>query len=1253
MIKPMLALGGALLISVAGLAGAQSVVRYTENQSGNNLRALGYPVPMPVASLTPVDGFRDYASIDARLRGLEQESDQLQGHDVGSTRAGRTVRAYVVSDPDGVDVEGRAESAFFINAGIHAREWGTPEISTYLIERMLAGAEDQALVRYLLDNSRLVIIPVLNVDGFQQTQRFPDQAIVGADPRVPSDWPRDGRMRRKNMLGVDENLNSLADHLLGVDLNRNHPPFWGTVTNGGQLTSVQDLTYRGASAQSEPETQAVLAAAELGPVSRMRLGIDVHSFSQVFFSSNTSRARLNSIQADLLATLGAHHGQQPTANGQPNGKFYGDVPDPPNRGIGVLAEYFAYTWLVPAWTLEIEPVNSGAEYGGTGVSHSGFVLPNSQVRRVREAWAESHLVAFYVMSGPAHLSRIRVRAASDGALLLERRWQYNPQTQARELLVEQSEPLLAGQEVLLELGFSKPMRQRRGGVVDVFPGVGAVSAHPALSLLGANGERIPVDTQAGFWGGAEQRLRYIDDSFVLPMTLPENVDSLQIEVQVRDMAGRNLDSNAATPVDWVSGAWSSLEDVSGVAGDVGGADRSSLILNISTTVAPVGVTQESSPTIAGEGDAMKLSFARSADSAVGAVLLRAQLDGGEGVNLSWSDGEAGPKSVLVPVADDAEMQGDRDTPFTVVAMVDGQAQPFAAGTVRVLDNERPGKIVMRARSDAFATLAGLVDVDSSSRELVADGGRDYRGPSNPLALCQQFAFEAPLVVYGNRSHWLPGDSACTVSQLSGEGLVELHDVVLDGRRENGDRIPLLLGNDAGLSLNRVILQQAEGYAISTTGALSMTGSALLDSALSAAGRTGSIALIEAAQASIDNSSSLDLGGDGAVLLQDSIFAFSGGQPSTIRSLSTAGELADEFRIRGDTLLSASLHLGEPVPVIGPLPICSGVQSGGFNIARTSHCFQPIESDLVGVAVGDTARIGADAAYKPPLAQAIDFGGECGPVDQRGAPRPQAASPGAEPKCDAGSVELGVNPWRGFWIPERSGHGIDMQTRDNILFLLWYTYNEQGLPTAYQAAAPLTGPSWSGRLKLASRDMQSGQVSLTEVGDIGIDFSSDSAARLSWKFDARSSGGSEDISAFAFAHGEPRIDITGTWFPPTLNGYGASVNRRGEVTAIAIYYYDDSGQQRWALGTSDGRDAGRFEMSSYTGFCPDCSNLTFPVRLEPAGTVDLHMLTPQRLRLDSALTYPGQQGGGWQAEGLDMIPLGDPVDNRDVAATLGN
>ncbi len=88
------------------------------------------------------------------------------------------------------------------NGGIHAREWQSPEVATGIIELLALAEDDHHLISYLRDNANIVVIPVLNVDGFLQTQRFPSRNWMGTDPSDPECSPRDGRMRRKNMLGA-------------------------------------------------------------------------------------------------------------------------------------------------------------------------------------------------------------------------------------------------------------------------------------------------------------------------------------------------------------------------------------------------------------------------------------------------------------------------------------------------------------------------------------------------------------------------------------------------------------------------------------------------------------------------------------------------------------------------------------------------------------------------------------------------------------------------------------------------------------------------------------------------------------------------------------------------------------------------------------------------------------------------------------------------------------------------------------------
>ncbi|GIX35783.1 MAG: hypothetical protein KatS3mg126_1562 [Lysobacteraceae bacterium] len=1224
-----------LVLAWAGASAAQVIHTYTESQTGSQRIPLGYPVPRPVASLTPVDGFRDHASLDARLRLLDADSEDLSGHEVGRTRAGRPVRAYVVSDPDAVDLEGRSEAAFFVNATTHAREWGSPEVATYLVERMVAGAQDRALVRYLLDNTRLVILPVHNVDGFLQTQRYPDRVVIGKDPRVPAQWPRDGRMRRKNMSGVDEQLETFADHLLGVDLNRNHPPFWGTTTQGGTLTNPEELTYRGPAPHSEPENLALVQAAELGPPSRMRLGVDVHSFSRVFFSSNTGRSRLNAIQTRLLSVLSGHHAAVPTASGAPNGVLYRDVPDPPNAGIGVAAEYFAYQWLVPAWTLELEPQESGAEYGGTGASHSGFILPASQVRRVREAWAESFLVAFYFMAGPPWLREVRLRDAGSGALLQRRWWQHDAGSGRRQLRVEDLAPLLAGQPVRAELVFSKPMRYRDpAGQLASLPGLDT-APFPAVRLVAADGTVQALDTQGGTWLGETGFARYRDDTFVFEF-VPERSGRASLEVAMTDMTGLALDADPATPVDWRDGAWSGWEDADGVEGDLGGTDRRTAALDVAAAGDPLALTLERAPSRAGEGDVLRLRLRRDPARAAGTLWIGGALDGGVQVLDAWGEGEPAERDVLLPVPDDVLAEGAREVGWQLE--VAGTGRRLLEGRVEVLDNDRPGQAVYRSRDELAAALAHLAQSPAPARELVLDGGRSYAASAQ--GGCASLVAQAPLRLWGNRASLVAAAPDCLLLEVGGSGTAVLADLVLDGAVEGLPAAPLITSTGVALEVERSVLRHARGHLIRADGPLRLHRVALLDATI-----TAEAAVLAA---------SLDVASSSALAIHSGRAPSDPLQPALLQATAAVSRVLGfsfdgfpSWLLRGPFELGGSVFLSEPAPVSASPRRCDATRSLGHNVFPSAEfsCFDYLDSDL-DLAVGLPARAGPDLGWRPPVTGLLDRGGSCPAVDQRGAPRPQTLAEAATPACDAGAVEAGIHPWRGFWQPQRDGHGIDLQTSGNVLTLLWYTYAEDGQPVAYLAAAPLVGAHWEADLLTTRRDPVDGTIREQLVGRVRLDFQSDTEAVLGWQFEGGPPG-SETVRALDFGGAPPRLEVTGSWYPPAESGHGASIARRGEVTAVALYYYDAGGVLRWALGQGGADDAVHVPLFSYTGFCPDCDALARPVQAQPVGVLDLHFRTPRQLALEADLRYPGPAGGHWQRS-EDCEPLTDPVDNRAAA-----
>ena len=206
------------------------------------------------------------------------------------------------------------------------------------------------------------------------------------------------------------------------------------------------------------------------PVKKLSMYTDMHSFSQVHFWQRSSNARLSNLTRRLLGTFTDHHVQFNA------GKYYWfptGVDAPFNQGIGTTDEYFTNIYQVPSWTLEIEPSGGnhaglpgmGADYGGLGRNvHDGFILPDSEVERVRTELAQTFAVAYYQQSGPPSISAVRYTDTMTGAVVFEAEWDVTSET-TREMYFFQAQPLQLEREYTFWLAYDKPMRWRSEGEV--------------------------------------------------------------------------------------------------------------------------------------------------------------------------------------------------------------------------------------------------------------------------------------------------------------------------------------------------------------------------------------------------------------------------------------------------------------------------------------------------------------------------------------------------------------------------------------------------------------------------------------------------------------------------------------------------------------------------------------------------------------------------------------------------------------------
>lgn len=158
--------------------------------------------------------------------------------------------------------------ALFLLSSIHAREYTPAELSTRFIEDLVLGYGRDPEATWLLDHHEV-------------------HALLQGNP--------DGRKRAETGLSWRKNWNPTycgSGSWPGVDLNRNFPFEWGQ--HGGSSGAPCDQTFRGPTAASEPETQAVVdyvralypdlrgpALDDPAPDDTQGIFIDIHSFSRL------------------------------------------------------------------------------------------------------------------------------------------------------------------------------------------------------------------------------------------------------------------------------------------------------------------------------------------------------------------------------------------------------------------------------------------------------------------------------------------------------------------------------------------------------------------------------------------------------------------------------------------------------------------------------------------------------------------------------------------------------------------------------------------------------------------------------------------------------------------------------------------------------------------------------------------------------------------------------------------------------------
>ncbi|WP_028183643.1 M14 family zinc carboxypeptidase [Salinispora arenicola] len=234
----------------------------------------------------PADSdYHNYAELTAVVNQVVADHPSIaQKISIGTSYEGRDLMAVKISDNVGTDED---EPEILFNSQQHAREHLTVEMAIYLLHLFTDNYGSDSRVTSVVNSRELWIVPTVNPDGSEYD--------------IATGSYRSWRKNRQPNSGSS---------WVGTDLNRNWDYLWGCC--GGSSGSPSSNTYRGPSAFSAPETDAVRDFVDgrvVDGVQQIKANIDFHTYSELvlwpfgYTYSNTAPG-MTADQYNTFATIG-------------------------------------------------------------------------------------------------------------------------------------------------------------------------------------------------------------------------------------------------------------------------------------------------------------------------------------------------------------------------------------------------------------------------------------------------------------------------------------------------------------------------------------------------------------------------------------------------------------------------------------------------------------------------------------------------------------------------------------------------------------------------------------------------------------------------------------------------------------------------------------------------------------------------------------------------------------------------------------
>jgi g-D-glutamyl-meso-diaminopimelate peptidase len=223
---------------------------------------------------------------------------------------------------------GTGKKEIFLNGSHHAREWLTTNLLMEMIDEYSQSyVNNQSYggynVRSILNDTSIWFVPMVNPDGVTLVQKG---AFSAKNP---------GRVIQLN--GGSTDFRAWKANIRGVDLNRQYPAGWSTISNNRAFPAPQN--HKGAYPLSEPESKAIY---DFTLAHDFKTAVAYHSSGEILYWDYKTTGSLKTLSRRIANQISSKTG-------------YGLVISGPNPSGGGYTDWFLESVKRPGFTPEISP----------------------------------------------------------------------------------------------------------------------------------------------------------------------------------------------------------------------------------------------------------------------------------------------------------------------------------------------------------------------------------------------------------------------------------------------------------------------------------------------------------------------------------------------------------------------------------------------------------------------------------------------------------------------------------------------------------------------------------------------------------------------------------------------------------------------------------------------------------------------------------------------------------------------------------